>query len=97
MSSIDAPVVPMTLASAAPSPSSAVLRAGVPATWPCTQMPPAIVYNANRNTTNGKYSSSSACTTSCRAVPAPNCNAIGTSRTTTHAADTLPKWSCQNW
>ena len=96
MSNIDAPAVPMKLASAAPSASSAVLRTGVPATWPWTQMPPAMVYNANRTTTNGRYSSSNACTTSCSAVAVPNRRTIGARSTAIHAADTFPKWACHH-
>ena len=63
ISSIDAPVVPITLASVAPSASNPVFFAGVPRSAPRKQMPPAIVNSENRMTTNGTYSSSIACAT----------------------------------
>ena len=74
----------MTLASAAPSASSAVLRSGVPATCPWMQMPPATVYSANSTTTNGTYSRSSACTAWCHASPGPWSAANGTSSAAAH-------------
>jgi len=67
ISSIEAPVVPMKLASDAPSASSAVLTAGVPASAPRTQMPPAMLNSANRIATKGMYSATIACSTVCSA------------------------------
>ena len=52
MSSAEAPVVPMRLASSAPTARKAVLTSGVPASAPRRQMPPEIANSAPSSAMN---------------------------------------------
>ena len=90
ISSMEAPVVPMTLARHAPSARRPVLTAGVPASVPRRQMPPAIVNSANSMATNGTYSSTIAWATLCSASSAPNVAAKGNRRQSAQIAAHLP-------
>ncbi len=78
ISSMAAPVVPMMLARHAPRARSPVLTAGVPASVPRRQMPPAMVKSANSMARNGTYSSKIAWATLCSISPAPNVAPNGT-------------------
>ncbi len=92
ISSIAAPVVPITLARQVPSARIPVFSFGVPCRLPCTQMPPATIYSAPISTMNGMYSASSACTTLAAAACVPKASANGTRNSRPQAAATLPKW-----
>jgi hypothetical protein len=71
ISSIEAPVVPMTLASTAPIARIAVFRPGAPCKLPRMWMPPATVKSAVSRMMNGMYSATSACTSCTPASPTP--------------------------
>ena len=71
ISSIEAPVVPMRLASTAPIARIAVLSPGAPCRLPRMWMPPATVNSAVSRMMNGMYSASSACTSCAPASGAP--------------------------
>ena len=66
-----APVVPVTLANAAPNASIPVLTAGVPTMLPRTRMPPEMTNKANSRMTKGRYSPSAVCSTSLAASTMP--------------------------
>src|SRR5262245_43527475 len=78
MSSIEAPVVPATLASSAPAPRKAVFAAGVERTSPSSATPPEITNSAPRYSMNEPYSAME-----CPSSAAPR---LGT----THAAPAPP-------
>ncbi|MDT4881332.1 hypothetical protein FQZ97_1171840 [compost metagenome] len=71
ISSIEAPVVPMKLASTAPMARMAVLSPGAPCRLPRMWMPPATVNSAVSRMMKGMYSSTSACTVCAPASGAP--------------------------
>ncbi|MNV43354.1 hypothetical protein D3C71_1350650 [compost metagenome] len=95
ISSMDAPVVPMKLASTAPMARMVVLSPGLPCRLPRMKIPPATVNSAVSRITNGMYSATSACTRLTPAMPGPNVMANGTRNASPQAAATLPKWWCQ--
>ena len=95
MSSMDAPVVPMKLASTAPIARMAVLSPGLPCRLPRMKMPPATVNSAVSRITNGMYSANSACTRLTPATAGPKVMAKGSKNARPQAAATLPKWWCQ--
>ena len=87
---IDAPVVPMKLASAVPMASSAVFAAGAPWMLPRMTMPPATVKSARSSRMKGTYSKSAVWARAPSAVPVPWTKAIGTRTSAAHKAAILP-------
>src|SRR5437899_2648076 len=86
----EAPVVPRTLASTAPSPSIPVFTSGVPESEPWTWIPPVITYSAPITTMNPRYSWSFSSNTARPGSPSaiPSCHSTG-SETTTATRDLL--------
>ena len=89
--SMEAPVVPITLASTAPSAKMPVLSKGLPCRLPRTKMPPATVYNAVSSRMNGMYSANITCTKLVVIAEIPNSAPKGNKNANDQAADTLPK------
>lgn len=87
---MDAPVVPIRLASIAPSASKAVFMTGEPWILPATRMPPAVVKSASSNRMNGTYSRSAVCVSDVAATGAPCVSSSGISTAKPHAAEILP-------
>ena len=92
MRSIEAPVVPITLASAVPLASRPVFSSGVPCRLPLIWMPPVAANSAVSRITNGMYSAISVCSTTPAACPGPYSAAKGSRNAAAQAAETLPKW-----
>ncbi len=94
--SMEAPVVPMKLASTAPMSNKPALSAGLPWRLPRMKIPPATVNSAVSRMMKGMYSATNACTRLIPATEDPNITAKGIKNARVQAADTLPKWWCQN-
>jgi len=71
ISSMEAPVVPITLAITVPKASSAVLVAGVPISAPFNSTPPPVTYSASSRAMKGMYSCKTICQTSATATMGP--------------------------
>ena len=72
MSSTLAPVVPMKLAMTAPSAMTIVLTIGVPASEPCTYMPPLMMNSEPSRMMNETYSIALCCRACVPSCPKPN-------------------------
>ena len=88
--SIDAPVVPMKLASTAPIARMPAFSPGLPCKLPRTKMPPAMLNSAVNRMMNGMYSPTAACASPAAAAPGPKAIANGTKNAKVQPAATLP-------
>src|SRR5260364_63203 len=91
ISSIAAPVVPITPASSVPRAISPVSMTGEPCRLPRTHKPPATIYSAISRIMKGRYSASSACTMLCAALPAPWTAANGATNSAAQNSAIFPK------
>ena len=87
---MEAPVVPMKLASTVPIASRIVLVPGAPWMLPRTRMPPATVNRASSRRMKGMYSRSAVWARAWIAVDGPKASAMGTSTSKPHRAAILP-------
>ena len=87
---MDAPVVPMKLASTAPMIKIPALSAGVPCRLPRIWMPPATVNSAVNKTMKGMYSASRAWTRLTPAAAPPKLTAKGIKNARAQAAEIFP-------
>ena len=95
ISTMQAAVVPIQPAAAAPSARTRTFLSGVPTCGPLSLMPPPIVYSANNSAMNGTYSSIATYMSSCSATRGPKTMKAGIKKAAAQNAEILPKWSCQ--